>query len=751
MARAKMQNAGAGRISTRKLTALAAVIIASVALCAHARPRFEYPFQNPDLSLDERANNVVSLLTLDEKISALGEAAVPRLNIISPGASEGIHMVVGRVGPGGPPITTTSFAQVYGMGETWDPDLIRKAGAVEGYEARYLTQNDKYKRNILILFGPTSDMARDPRWGRTDESYGEDPYLTGTMVVSFIKGMQGDDPKYWQAASLLKHFFANSNETTRGGSTSDFDEQLMREYYSVPFRMGFTEGGAKSYMTSYNAWNGVPMALNPILKTVVAKEWGAGWIAMPDAGALNHVVDMHHYLKNMQDVYVGALKVGLNSILFPGFGPPTVPSPADAVRQALKDKQIAETDIDSAIVGKFKTDIKLGLLDPPGSNPYARIGAGGEPEPWNTDKDKGVARHVARESVVLLKNTDGLLPLTKAGLKSIAVVGPNAAKVRFDFYSGATPYAISVLQGIQEKLGSSVQVNYAEKNQNGAAVSAAKSSDVAVVVVGNDPMCGVENPFQAFNPDASTKPCPDPGMGREGRDRESLELAQEDLVKQVYAANPKTIVVLVSSFPYAINWSQANVPAILHITHAAQEQGTAIADVLFGDYDPAGRLVQTWPKSLDQLPPIMDYDIRHGRTYMYSKSEPLYPFGYGLSYTTFKYSNLHVSPDHVTDAGTITVSMDVTNTGKRDGDDVVQMYATHLNSKVDRPAKQLEGFKRVNLAAGQTKTVELPLKAEALAYWDVQTHKWVLERDKVKITLGSSSADSRLESTVSVR
>jgi beta-glucosidase len=203
MARAKMQNAGAGRISTRKLTALAAVIIASVALCAHARPRFEYPFQNPDLSLDERANNVVSLLTLDEKISALGEAAVPRLNIISPGASEGIHMVVGRVGPGGPPITTTSFAQVYGMGETWDPDLIRKAGAVEGYEARYLTQNDKYKRNILILFGPTSDMARDPRWGRTDESYGEDPYLTGTMVVSFIKGMQGDDPKYWQAASLL--------------------------------------------------------------------------------------------------------------------------------------------------------------------------------------------------------------------------------------------------------------------------------------------------------------------------------------------------------------------------------------------------------------------------------------------------------------------------------------------------------------------------------------------------------------------
>jgi beta-glucosidase len=700
--------------------------------------------------LDQRAGNIVSLMTLDEKIAALQNAGVPRLNITNPGASEGIHTVVGRVGPGGPPIATTSFSQVYGMGETWDPALIKRAGAVEGYEARYLTQNAKCKRNILILFGPTSDLARDPRWGRTDESYGEDPYLTGTMVVSFIEGMQGDDPKYWQAAALLKHFFANSNETTRGSSSSDFDERLMREYYSVPFRMGFVEGGARSYMTSYNAWNGVPMDMNPVLKDVVAKEWGADWIVTPDAGALDHVVDLHHYMKTMQEVYVQALKVGINSLL-PGFGPSIGPTPHDALKQALAEKQITEAEIDSAIERKLKTTIKLGLVDPPASDPYSKIGAGDEPEPWNADKDRTVARQIARESVVLLKNASALLPLNKNALKSIAVVGPNAAKVRFDFYSGATPYAISVLQGIQDKLGSSVKVNYAENNDNDAAVNAAKSSGVAVVVVGNDPMCGVANPFQAFNPDASTKPCPDPGMGREGRDRESLDLAQEGLVKQVYAANPKTIVVLVSSFPYAINWSQANVPAILHITHAAQEQGTAIADVLFGDYNPAGRLVQTWPKSLDQLPPMMDYDIRHGRTYMYFKGEPLYPFGYGLSYTTFKYSKLHVSADHLADGGTISVSVDVTNTGKRDGDDVVQMYATHLDSKVDRPAEQLEGFKRVNLAVGQTKTVELPLKAEALAYWDVKAHQWVLEKDKIKITVGSSSADSRAEKAISVR
>ena len=725
-------------------------ILGLCALYVHAQSQYEYPFQNPKLSLDQRAGNIVSLMTLDEKIAALQNAGVPRLNITNPGASEGIHTVVGRVGPGGPPIATTSFSQVYGMGETWDPALIKRAGAVEGYEARYLTQNAKYKRNILILFGPTSDLARDPRWGRTDESYGEDPYLTGTMVVSFIEGMQGDDPKYWQAAALLKHFFANSNETTRGSSSSDFDERLMREYYSVPFRMGFVEGGARSYMTSYNAWNGVPMDMNPVLKDVVAKEWGADWIVTPDAGALDHVVDLHHYMKTMQEVYVQALKVGINSLL-PGFGPSIGPTPHDALKQALAEKQITEAEIDSAIERKLKTTIKLGLVDPPASDPYSKIGAGDEPEPWNADKDRTVARQIARESVVLLKNASALLPLNKNALKSIAVVGPNAAKVRFDFYSGATPYAISVLQGIQDKLGSSVKVNYAENNDNDAAVNAAKSSGVAVVVVGNDPMCGVANPFQAFNPDASTKPCPDPGMGREGRDRESLDLAQEGLVKQVYAANPKTIVVLVSSFPYAINWSQANVPAILHITHAAQEQGTAVADVLFGDYNPAGRLVQTWPKSLDQLPPMMDYDIRHGRTYMYFKGEPLYPFGYGLSYTTFKYSKLHVSADHLADGGTISVSVDVTNTGKRDGDDVVQMYATHLDSKVDRPAEQLEGFKRVNLAVGQTKTVELPLKAEALAYWDVKAHQWVLEKDKIKITVGSSSADSRAEKAISVR
>lgn len=728
-----------------------AMMLAGYGLAQPAQPGYEHPFQNPALSIEQRADNIISLLTLDEKLAALGNAAVARLKIPATGTSEGIHQVVARAGRGGGgPINTTSFSQVYGMGETWDPDLIRRAGAVEGYEARFISQNDKYKRPTQILMGPTSDLARDPRWGRNDESFGEDPFLTGSMAVAFIKGIQGDDPKYWQAASLLKHLFANSNETTRGFSSSDFDERLMREYYSVPFRIGFVEGGARSYMASYNAWNGVPMAVNPFLRDVVAKEWGANWIVTPDAGALNHVMDLHKYLKTMDEVYVAALKVGVNQ-LGTGFGRGGEGRPlAEIMKQALSEKRITEAEIDSAIRGKFLTVLKLGLLDPPEMVPYGKIGATGEPDPWTTEKHKQVARDVARESVVLLKN-GGLLPLNRSALKSIAVVGPRASQVLGDFYTGTLPYSISVLQGIKDKAGAGITVNSPMSDDIAAAVQAAKTSDIAVVVVGNDPMCGAANPGGTFNPDASTKPCADKGEGREGRDRESLDLSHEELIKQVYAANPKTIVVLVSSFPYAINWTQANVPAILHITHTAQEQGTAIADVLFGDYNPSGHLTQTWPKSLDQLPPLLDYNITTGHTYMYFKGEPLYPFGYGLSYTSFRYSNLRVSSARIAAKGMVTVSVDVKNTGRRAGDEIVQLYAAWPDSKVSRPAKALKGFHRVSLKSNETKTVEIPLSADSLAWWNAQQHGWELEAGRVKLAVGGSSAEAKAETGIDVR
>src|SRR5271167_3242379 len=276
---------------------------------------------------------------------------------------------------------------------------------------------------------------------------------------------------------------------------------------------------------------------------------------------------------------------------------------------------------------------------------------------------------MALESVVLLKNADSLLPLKKDSLKSIAVIGPLADSVHWDWYGGTPPYAITPLQGIKDEVGPNVKVGCAADEMGNAAIKAAQSSDVAVVMVGNDPTCGPDMAHQWHNTaeGGGTLPCTVPSDGREGRDREVITLAQEQLVKQVYAVNPKTIVILISSFPFAINWSQENVPAILHMAHSSQDEGTALAQVLFGDYNPGGHLVETWPKSIDQLPAMMDYNIRDGRTYMYFKGEPLYPFGFGLSYTMFKFSNLKTGSRQVAKDGTVNVSVDVANTGSRVG------------------------------------------------------------------------------------
>ncbi|MBW8902030.1 MAG: glycoside hydrolase family 3 C-terminal domain-containing protein, partial [Massilia sp.] len=533
------------------------------------------------------------------------------------------------------------------MGETWDPDLIRQAAAVQGYEARYITQSDTYKRPILMQWGPQADLMRDPRWGRSEEVYGEDPFFNGTMVQAYVKGLQGDDPKYWQAASLMKHFLANSNENGRGSSSSNFDERLFREYYSVPFRMGF-EAGGKGVMASYNAWNGTPMGVHPLLNSLVIDQWGAE-VVSSDGGAVKNLVQLYKRYPTQEAAVVACLKAGINQFL---------DTYKDELHAALKDGSATEADIDTVLRRKFAVTLRLGLLDPSDRVPYASIGSG--PEPWLGENDRAVSLKVALESVVLLKNAQGALPLDRAALKSVAVIGPLADSVHWDWYGGFPPAAVTPLQGIKAAAGESVAVTYAADNAQDAAVNAAKASDVAIVVVGNDPTCG-PNMAHDWTADG-TKPCADPGDGREGRDRETLSLAQEDLVKAVYAANPRTIVVLVSSFPYTITWSQAHVPAILHMTHASQDEGTALGKVIFGDYNPGGHLTETWPASMDQLPPMMDYNIRHGRTYMYAKGQPLYPFGYGLSYTTFRYSNLN-APKVLARDGLVTADVDVTNTG----------------------------------------------------------------------------------------
>jgi len=717
-----------------RMTTLACLIASA---SVHA---YDYPFQDPALPAAQRIDNILSLMTVDEKIAALStDTSVKRLGIPSFGSSEGIHGVVKRGNEkwGLAPITTTQLPQPPGMGETWDPVLVRAAGAIEGTEGRYITQNPKYHQPSLMLWGPQSDLARDPRWGRTEEVYSEDPFLAGTMATAFIHGLQGDDPKYWRAAALLKHFLANSNEDGRGNSSSDFDERLFWEYYAVPFRMGFEDGGARALMASYNAWNGTPMAVHPVLNSLVIGKWGAEVIS-GDGGAVANLTKLYHRYPDHKAAVVAAFKAGINQYL---------DKFQDEIKQAVAEGLVTESELDTALRRKFQVTLRLGLIDPPDGNPYATIKDG--PEPWLGEQHRAQSLQIALESVVLLKNANHALPLAKEKLTSIAVVGPLADSVHWDWYGGHPPYAVTPLEGIKAAVGAGVKVNYAADNADGAAVKAARASDAVVVVVGNDPTCG---PNMANDwTDAGTKPCADPGDGREGRDRVTLSLQQEELVKAVHAANPKTVMVLVSSFPYTINWSQKNVPAIVHLAHSSQDEGTAVARVLFGDFNPGGHLVSTWPASMDQLPPMMDYDIRHGRTYMYFKGKPLYPFGHGLSYTSFKYANLRTSSPSLAADGALTVDVDVTNTGQRAGDTVVQLYVSYPASKVARPKQALAGFERVRLQPGEQRTVHLPLTAGQLAYWDAARGAMTVEAAPVKLLVGESSANIKLTKALPVR
>ena len=700
-----------------------------------------FPFQNTALSDSERLDNLLSLMTIDEKVNALStNLGVPRLGIRNTGHSEGLHgMALGGPANWGDfntkvnPVTypTTIFPQSYGLGETWDPDLIQQVADAEATEIRFYSQNPNLNKSGMVMRAPNADLARDPRWGRTEESYGEDAWLGARMTVAFVKGLQGANPRYWKSASLMKHFMANSNEDGRDSTSSNFDEKLFREYYSFPFFKGITEGGSRAFMASYNAWNGVPMTINPVLKNVTRDEWGNNGIICTDGGALKLLVNAHKSFPTLTQGAAAVVKATVGQFL-DTFKP--------SVYDALKTRLLTEKDIDNAIRGNFLVALRLGLLDADQTKvPYAGIGVTDTVSPWLKPETRNLVRTVTAKSVVLLKNTTNLLPFNKTGIKSIAVIGPRANEVLLDWYSGTPPYAVTILKGIRNAVGKEVEVYYAPSDEMDLATIAARKADVAIVCVGNHP----------YGTNAGWMVSPVPSDGREGVDRKAITLEQEDLVKVVAQANPRTVMVLVSNFPFAINWSQENVPAIVHVTNNSQELGNGLADVLFGKVNPAGRTTQTWVKSITDLPPMMDYDIRHGRTYQYFKGKPLYPFGFGLSYTSFSYSGLKTSKATLSDSLHVTVQ--VKNTGKRDGEEVVQLYLAYPGSTVERPIKQLKGFKRVFVPAGKTITVDIPLKAQDLAYWNVEKHAFTVEKGKVKLMVGSSSADIRLSLMLQVQ
>jgi len=685
-----------------------------------------YPFQTPGLPLDERVRDLVARLTLEEKLNLLSQdqAAVPRLGIRA--FKTGTEVLHGVAWLG----EATVFPQAIGLGSTWNPGLMRRIGEAVSGEMRGFAFRDP-ERHGLNVWSPVVDLLRDPRAGRNEEGVSEDPCLTGRMSVAYSAGLRGDHPFYLKTAPTLKHFFAYNNEDSRETTDCSIDPRNLHEYYWRAFQPAIAAGTALGVMTSYNLVNGRPNTLSPHLADAVRTWNDQTLMIVGDACGPSLIVDKQKYYASHVESHAAALRAGLDSFTEQK---ETKAATAGYVREALRRGLCAMEDLDRALSHISTIRIRLGEFDP--DNPYAGITDSAILAPEHA----ALAREAARQQMVLLKNDGGSLPLDVSRIKNLAVVGRRADEVLIDHYSGKLPYVRTPLAAIREKCGERAAVQYAADNADGAAAAIAGRADAVIVFAGNHPTCN-----------AGWAQCPEPSEGKEAVDRKAIHLPEEDLIRAVCAANPRTIVVLISSFPYAIPWSREHVPAILWSSHAGQELGDAVADTLFGDAAPAGRLTQTWYRSLDGLPPVTDYDIIRGkRTYLYYDGEPLFPFGHGLTYAAFRYGNLKLGAERIPAAGLAAISCDVTNTGSRASDEVVQLYAHARRSRVKRPLKQLMDFERISLAPGETRTVRFDLPAAELAFWDVTRERWAVESGVYDLMIGRSSADLPLQASLTV-
>jgi len=670
---------------------------------------------------DDRVRALIGQMTVAEKIAQLQNTA-PSIDRLKLPAYEYWNEALHGVATGG----ATSFPQAIALGSTWDPDLLHEVASAISDEARGFSARDG---KGLTYWAPVINMLRDPRWGRFEESYSEDPWLMARMGVAFVRGMQGDDPRYLKTVATPKHYAGNNSEFNRHTGSSDIDEQLLHEYYLPAFEATVREAGAFSVMAAYNRVNGVPASANPLLlQSLLRDSWGFSGYVVSDCDAVADIVNGHHWVSTLAQASAKALLAGTD--LNCGSTYP------EQLQSALGQHLIAEADIDRALARVLRARFLLGEFDASDSVPYRAIHG----DVIESEAHAALARRAAQEAIVLLKN-DGLLPLDRNTVRSIAVIGPHGRDVTLGGYSGDPDHTVSAFAGIYSKVaddgGSAVAFEpgcsiTGDKDQTAidAAAALAAKSDVAIVVVGTSQ-----------------------SVLREEMDRPdwSLPGAQGDLISAVFAANPRTVVVLVTAGPVAIDWAKAHVPAILTAFYDGQEQGTAIADALFGDINPGGKLTTTWYTGDATLPPIDDYDLRKGRTYLYYDQAPLFPFGHGLSYTSFGYANLTVSPGVIDPASLATVSVDVTNTGERAGDEVVQLYVHDAAASAPRPIQQLRGFRRVHLEPGQTKTLTFPLAARDLAFWDVTLHGWHVEDGLFDLAVGSSSLDIRARSSLVVQ
>ena len=694
-------------------------------------------YQNPDLPFERRAADLVSRMTLEEKVSQMQDVAppidrlgIPRYNWWN----EALHGVA-RSG------LATSFPQAMGIAGTWDDSLIYRMATVISDEARakhheYVRHGSRERYQGLTFWSPNINLFRDPRWGRGQETYGEDPFLTGRLAVQFIRGMEGDDPRYLKTVATVKHFAVHSGpEPARHTFDAVVGERDLRESYLPHFAAGMREGGAYSLMCAYNRVLGSPACGSDLLlHNILRGEWGFSGYVVSDCGAINDIYERHKVAPTAAAASALAVKAGTDLECGNVYA-----NLVAAVRQGL----ITEQAIDTAVIRLFLARFRLGLFDPPERVRWAQIPFSVLDQPAH----RALARQVARESIVLLKNAGSLLPLRK-DVGTIAVIGPNAddRRMLLGNYEGSPADSITPLRGIREAVSPGTRVRYARGSDLvvpgdsgfAEAVRAAEQADVVVLCL------GLTAQLEGEEMSVET-----PGFLGGDRTRIDLPDAQERLLERIVAVGKPTVLVLMSGSAVAVNWAQEHVPAIVEAWYGGQAAGSALADVLFGDYNPAGRLPVTFYTSVDDLPPFDDYRMA-GRTYRFFKGTPLYPFGDGLSYTTFAYRNLRTSSARLRAADTLIVRVDVTNTGRRAGDEVAQLYVRHLGSRVERPIEDLRGFRRITLKPGETRTVEFALPASSLAYWSPDTHRWVVEQEPVELAIGASSADIRLRRRIQV-
>jgi beta-glucosidase len=665
------------------------------------------PAGDPARAIDERVRDLVGRMTLAEKVGQMvNEApAIPRLGIPEyDWWSEGLHGV-GRAG------IATVFPQAIGLAAAFDEPFLRRVATAISDEARakhhdFVRRGKRGRYQGLTYFSPNVNLYRDPRWGRGQETYGEDPYLTGRLGVAFIEGMQGmqegaPPPKYLKLVATAKHFAVHSGpEIERHRFDAEVSEHDLHDSYLPQFEACVREAHVSAVMPAYNRVDGVPCAASPrLLDAILRKQWGFGGFVVSDCGAIDDIYREHRVAWSVEEAAALALRAGTDL---------NCGGTYRALVGAVKRGLVTEGEIDRAVGRLFAARFRLGMFDPPALVPWAQIPMSVVDSPAHRE----LAKIAAQKSMVLLENHGLVLPLA-AGVKGLAVVGPTAddEEVLLGNYNGKPSHAVTILDGIRAKAEArGVSVRYAKgcgiasRSTWGiaGAVEAVRRPEVgvAVVVLGMSPRYEGEEKDSLLNP---------------GGDRRDIALpgVQQRLLEEVVAVGKPTVLVLTGGGALGIEWAKSHVPAILMAWYPGEEGGSAVADVLFGDANPAGRLPVTFYRSVDQLPPFEDYRME-GRTYRYFRGEPTYAFGFGRSFTTFRYGEAAVAPASGDAGTTFQVSVSVENTGTSAGDEVVQLYVAR---EAGAPAaiRWLAGFRRIALAPGQRETVTFAVDARALS------------------------------------